>query len=219
MASLCPPTCDPQAKGCLVPRSGEGLGASRNTAWSPCLTSDAFFCSIQQRIGYLAASQCFHEGTDVIMLTTNQIRKVGCPSHRPMVFSALWLGSFGSLHECLFSNTGFSVTSVRLESTKVSEISLSQFSYRAESSALGHAIPKITPTHGRADLPFCLGKRERWKLAGLPLVFISWRWRAPFTVTLLSRPDPLAGVPAEVACPSQYAGFPLVILCLYFSCV
>ncbi|EPY89480.1 AP-3 complex subunit delta-1-like protein [Camelus ferus] len=27
------------------------------------------------RIGYLAASQCFHEGTDVIMLTTNQIRK------------------------------------------------------------------------------------------------------------------------------------------------
>lgn len=30
-----------------------------------------------QRVGYLAASQCFHEGTDVIMLTTNQIRKVG----------------------------------------------------------------------------------------------------------------------------------------------
>lgn len=29
-----------------------------------------------QRIGYLAASQCFHESTDVIMLTTNQIRKV-----------------------------------------------------------------------------------------------------------------------------------------------
>uniref|UniRef100_A0A8C1JFW4 Adaptor related protein complex 3 subunit delta 1 n=1 Tax=Cyprinus carpio TaxID=7962 RepID=A0A8C1JFW4_CYPCA len=29
-----------------------------------------------KRIGYLAASQCFHEGTDVIMLTTNQIRKV-----------------------------------------------------------------------------------------------------------------------------------------------
>uniref|UniRef100_A0A3Q1I2F4 Adaptor related protein complex 3 subunit delta 1 n=1 Tax=Acanthochromis polyacanthus TaxID=80966 RepID=A0A3Q1I2F4_9TELE len=28
-----------------------------------------------QRIGYLAASQCFHESTDVIMLTTNQIRK------------------------------------------------------------------------------------------------------------------------------------------------
>ena len=29
-----------------------------------------------QRIGYLAASQCFHEGTDVLMLTTNMIRKV-----------------------------------------------------------------------------------------------------------------------------------------------
>uniref|UniRef100_A0A6I8Q5Y7 Adaptor-related protein complex 3 subunit delta 1 n=1 Tax=Xenopus tropicalis TaxID=8364 RepID=A0A6I8Q5Y7_XENTR len=28
-----------------------------------------------KRIGYLAASQCFHEATDVIMLTTNQIRK------------------------------------------------------------------------------------------------------------------------------------------------
>uniref|UniRef100_A0A4X2LHQ0 Adaptor related protein complex 3 subunit delta 1 n=1 Tax=Vombatus ursinus TaxID=29139 RepID=A0A4X2LHQ0_VOMUR len=30
-----------------------------------------------KRVGYLAASQCFHEGTDVIMLTTNQIRKLG----------------------------------------------------------------------------------------------------------------------------------------------
>jgi len=29
-----------------------------------------------QRIGYLAASQSFHEGTDVLMLTTNMIRKV-----------------------------------------------------------------------------------------------------------------------------------------------
>lgn len=29
-----------------------------------------------QRIGYLAASQTFHEGTDVLMLTTNMIRKV-----------------------------------------------------------------------------------------------------------------------------------------------
>ncbi|XP_069784837.1 AP-3 complex subunit delta-1 isoform X1 [Narcine bancroftii] len=28
-----------------------------------------------KRIGYLTASQCFYEGTDVIMLTTNQIRK------------------------------------------------------------------------------------------------------------------------------------------------
>uniref|UniRef100_A0A8C2SIN4 Clathrin/coatomer adaptor adaptin-like N-terminal domain-containing protein n=1 Tax=Capra hircus TaxID=9925 RepID=A0A8C2SIN4_CAPHI len=36
-----------------------------------------------KRIGYLAASQCFHEGTDVIMLTTNQIRKVGA-SHPAM---------------------------------------------------------------------------------------------------------------------------------------
>ena len=29
-----------------------------------------------QRIGYLAASQSFHDGTDVLMLTTNMIRKV-----------------------------------------------------------------------------------------------------------------------------------------------
>lgn len=36
----------------------------------------SFFLFDQQRIGYLAASQCFHESTDVIMLTTNQIRKV-----------------------------------------------------------------------------------------------------------------------------------------------
>ena len=28
-----------------------------------------------QRVGYLAASQSFHEGTDVLMLTTNMIRK------------------------------------------------------------------------------------------------------------------------------------------------
>lgn len=28
-----------------------------------------------KRIGYLAASQCFHEGTDVLMLTTNMVRK------------------------------------------------------------------------------------------------------------------------------------------------
>jgi len=30
-----------------------------------------------KRIGYLAASQTFHEGTDVLMLTTNMIRKQG----------------------------------------------------------------------------------------------------------------------------------------------
>ncbi len=29
-----------------------------------------------KRIGYLAASQCFHENTEVMMLTTNMIRKV-----------------------------------------------------------------------------------------------------------------------------------------------
>jgi AP-3 complex subunit delta-1 len=28
-----------------------------------------------QRIGYLAAAQSFHDGTDVLMLTTNMIRK------------------------------------------------------------------------------------------------------------------------------------------------
>lgn len=31
-----------------------------------------------QRVGYLAAAQSFHEETDVLMLTTNMIRKVGC---------------------------------------------------------------------------------------------------------------------------------------------
>jgi AP-3 complex subunit delta-1 len=31
------------------------------------------FC--EKRIGYFAASQCFHENTDVLMLTTNLIRK------------------------------------------------------------------------------------------------------------------------------------------------
>ena len=30
---------------------------------------------VLQRIGYLTASQSFHEGTDVLMLTTNMIRK------------------------------------------------------------------------------------------------------------------------------------------------
>ena len=29
-----------------------------------------------QRIGYLAASQSFHEDLDILMLTTNMIRKV-----------------------------------------------------------------------------------------------------------------------------------------------
>lgn len=36
-----------------------------------------FFCfSVLQRIGYLAASQSFHEELDILMLTTNMIRKV-----------------------------------------------------------------------------------------------------------------------------------------------
>lgn len=34
-----------------------------------------------QRIGYLAATQSFHEGLDVVMLTTNMIRKdISSPS-------------------------------------------------------------------------------------------------------------------------------------------
>jgi len=32
--------------------------------------------SFKQRIGYLAASQSFHEDLDILMLTTNMIRKV-----------------------------------------------------------------------------------------------------------------------------------------------
>ena len=32
--------------------------------------------SLLQRIGYLAAAQSFHDSTDVLMLTTNMIRKV-----------------------------------------------------------------------------------------------------------------------------------------------
>ena len=31
---------------------------------------------LMQRIGYLAATQCFHDGLDVVMLTTNMIKKV-----------------------------------------------------------------------------------------------------------------------------------------------
>jgi len=34
-----------------------------------------FFLLLLQRVGYLAATQCFHEGVDVVMLTTNMIRK------------------------------------------------------------------------------------------------------------------------------------------------
>lgn len=49
----------------------------------------------QQRIGYLAASQCFHESTDVIMLTTNQIRKV--PQYFPPVSSIQVVHPLGNL--------------------------------------------------------------------------------------------------------------------------
>uniref|UniRef100_A0A8C8S3K5 AP-3 complex subunit delta n=1 Tax=Pelusios castaneus TaxID=367368 RepID=A0A8C8S3K5_9SAUR len=38
-------------------------------------TPFVLFLLSSTNFGYLAASQCFHEGTDVIMLTTNQIRK------------------------------------------------------------------------------------------------------------------------------------------------
>lgn len=61
-------------------------------ARSPCTRHLCLLHS--QRIGYLAASQCFHEGTDVIMLTTNQIRKVGA-SHPAMGARGEW-GLVGS---------------------------------------------------------------------------------------------------------------------------
>ena len=38
-----------------------------------CILTDSTL--LLQRIGYLAATQCFHEGLDVVMLTTNMIRK------------------------------------------------------------------------------------------------------------------------------------------------
>uniref|UniRef100_A0A667YHU7 AP-3 complex subunit delta-1 n=1 Tax=Myripristis murdjan TaxID=586833 RepID=A0A667YHU7_9TELE len=44
----------------------------RSLSTLPFSCNTLFCCT---RIGYLAASQCFHESTDVIMLTTNQIRK------------------------------------------------------------------------------------------------------------------------------------------------
>jgi len=40
---------------------------------STCIELNFFYFS--KRIGYLTASQSFHEGTDVLMLTTNMIRK------------------------------------------------------------------------------------------------------------------------------------------------
>ena len=44
--------------------------------WRQCtqVTSCIFHFTLQ-RIGYLAATQSFHEGLDVVMLTTNMIRK------------------------------------------------------------------------------------------------------------------------------------------------
>lgn len=57
----------PQCLQVFVGCSCGALGSSGSDLWLLTL----------QRVGYLAASQCFHEGTDVIMLTTNQIRKVG----------------------------------------------------------------------------------------------------------------------------------------------
>ena len=38
--------------------------------------SHCLLLSFKQRIGYLAASQSFHEDLDILMLTTNMIRKV-----------------------------------------------------------------------------------------------------------------------------------------------
>lgn len=40
-----------------------------------------------KRIGYLAASQSFHDGTDVLMLTTNMIRKVSCVTCGKIIFA------------------------------------------------------------------------------------------------------------------------------------
>lgn len=60
-------------------------------------------CFFLQRIGYLAASQCFHESTDVIMLTTNQIRKVSVAifpwllACRSLIKDQLWNLLFPSL--------------------------------------------------------------------------------------------------------------------------
>ena len=51
------------------------LFLEQNTVSFSCFSY--FFCfSVHQRIGYLAASQSFHEELDILMLTTNMIRKV-----------------------------------------------------------------------------------------------------------------------------------------------
>ena len=46
---------------------------ARSYMYTMC--SSLLFLSLLQRVGYLAAAQCFHEGVDVVMLTTNMIRK------------------------------------------------------------------------------------------------------------------------------------------------
>uniref|UniRef100_A0A8B9IYM7 Clathrin/coatomer adaptor adaptin-like N-terminal domain-containing protein n=1 Tax=Amazona collaria TaxID=241587 RepID=A0A8B9IYM7_9PSIT len=54
-----------------------------------------------KRIGYLAASQCFHEGTDVIMLTTNQIRKVNFLLQSLFLSCLVSLVVFSDLYEVI----------------------------------------------------------------------------------------------------------------------
>jgi hypothetical protein len=55
-----------------------------------------------QRIGYLAASQSFHQGTDVLMLTTNMLKKVHAlaPTARPP--RSLLTTSWSSPPHCIF---------------------------------------------------------------------------------------------------------------------
>ena len=48
--------------------------------------------SSKQRIGYLAASQSFHEDLDILMLTTNMIRKVKTILQcRVLIFASLFI--------------------------------------------------------------------------------------------------------------------------------
>lgn len=51
-----------------------------NVDWAMFNTVEVMSCQkfTYKRIGYLAASQCFHPGSDVVMLTTNLIRKDLC---------------------------------------------------------------------------------------------------------------------------------------------
>lgn len=76
----------------------------------------------QQRIGYLAASQCFHESTDVIMLTTNQIRKV--PQYSPPPVSSIkvvhHLGNLFSPLRTVFFPPSLRISAVPTSMTLVS---------------------------------------------------------------------------------------------------